>query len=891
MAKQKRTRKPSAAKPQDLNINPESAPAESKSPNGGIEKEDAPIPSDSNQNPVSTAPPAKEKKTVKKKTGKTKPVMASPDSAPKTSPVKARDPGENEAKKGKPTAAPIGSASKISPVKEKNPDERGLKKGKSVTASADSASKISPVKETQPQKKEGTPIHSAGPSTETSNDTKPIENLNPMKTSRVKLVGSERSPIPNRQPIVGIGEKPNPKETISVTVIIRRNAPVSNAVLHSQIYEPEMYSHEEIESNHGATASDIEAVKGFAREYNLRVIEENKLLCYVKLSGAIGDMERAFGVSLTHVQVNEELFRERTGALTIPEELDGIIVGVHGLDNRKQAKPHFRFSAGTASSYTPAQVASLYNFPPGDGTGQTIAIIELGGGFKQSDLNTYFSELGLPTPKVNAKSVDGASNNPTGDPSGPDGEVMLDIEVVGAIVPKATINVYFTPNTDSGFLDAINQAIKDKPTVISISWGGAEDTYSQMSRNNYDSAFQSAVLLGIPVTVASGDDGSTDRSVYDNTQKYNQGTIVRFTDNKVYQCLKNGTKNVTPGNNANWQVITPSPLAVDFPGSSPNVLSCGGTSIQGTTSITNETVWNSVGSSGYHFAPGGGVSTSFTKPSYQSLVNVPSPPTSSGGRGVPDVGGDADPNTGYKVRVDGKEFPMGGTSAVAPLWAALITLIAQSTGKRVPFLNPVLYQNASSLNDVTVGTNDVGLGGGHYNATNGWDPCTGLGSPKGAAILALFSPVTTPTPTVTTTPTHTSTPTHTPTPTHTVTTTPTHTSTPTHTPTPTHTSTPTPQHTPTPTPSNTPTPSPTPTTSGSGGTGSMVHEFAPVSSLPLQIPPSPILPYESPVSALAGTSGNIDVQSIVALVAISSNVTTAAITAITAITSISKKDS
>ena len=108
------------------------------------------------------------------------------------------------------------------------------------------------------------------------------------------------------------------------------------------------------------------------------------------------------------------------------------------------------------------------------------------------------------------------------------------------------------------------------------------------------------------------------------------------------------------------------------------------------------------------------------------------------GRGVPDVSGDADPNTGYNILVDGKAMPIGGTSAVAPLWAGLVTLLNQKLGKPVGFLNPILYANPGALNDITQGSN------GDYNAGPGWDPCTGLGSPNGMKLLAVLSGTATP---------------------------------------------------------------------------------------------------------------------------------------------------
>ncbi len=327
------------------------------------------------------------------------------------------------------------------------------------------------------------------------------------------------------------------------------------------------------------------------------------------------------------------------------------------------------------------------------GAGQTIGIIELGGGYNTSDLTTYFDGLGIAVPTVTAVSVDGGTNAP-GDPNGADGEVALDIEVSGSIAPGANIVVYFAPNTSQGFLDALTTALQDTangpPTVISISWGGPESSYSAQALSAFDDACQSAAALGITITVASGDNGSSDGAT---------------------------------GNN------------VDFPASSPHVLGCGGTEIiVSGNSITEEVVWDDLASGGG--ASGGGFSATFAVPSYQTSATGVAAGALPGatGRGVPDVAGDASPETGYNVTFDGQNEVVGGTSAVAPLWAALIALLNQQRGSNIGFINPTLYQNAENgFNDITEGNN------GAWSAGPGWDPCTGLGSPNGAQLSQIFA--------------------------------------------------------------------------------------------------------------------------------------------------------
>ncbi len=398
-------------------------------------------------------------------------------------------------------------------------------------------------------------------------------------------------------------------------------------------------------------------------------------------------------------------FRGRTGDILIPAELQGVIVGVFGLDNRPQASAHFQLrgkpnairpATAAVTEFTPLQIARLYDFPDNlDGTGQCIGIIELGGGFKTADLKTYFSKLGLTAPAVSSVSVDGGKNTPSGNADGPDGEVMLDIEIAGAIAPKARIVVYFTDNSSQGFLDAITQAVHDtvnKPSVISISWGGPESNWTAQAFEQFDEAFTDAATLGITITVASGDSGSSDG----------------LDDGKAH---------------------------VDFPASSPNVLACGGTKLNASgNTISSEVVWNE--SSGG--ATGGGISDEFALPTYQQNAGVP-PSVNSGarvGRGVPDVAANADPQTGYMVRIDGQNTEVGGTSAVAPLWAGLIALLNQGLNKPVGFINPSLYrlnQQDGPFRDITAGNN------GAYSAGPGWDACTGLGVVAGKKLLDALS--------------------------------------------------------------------------------------------------------------------------------------------------------
>jgi kumamolisin len=517
---------------------------------------------------------------------------------------------------------------------------------------------------------------------------------------RLALAGSERSPMRGAREV----GPANPNEQMEVTIRLcsraGKTAAISDEALARPAQQRPILTREQLELSHGANPADITRVESFARQHGLAVTESSAARRTVIVSGTVSAMSQAFGVVLHEYEHPGGRYRGRTGAVNIPVDLQNVIEGIFGLDNRPQAKPHFRrrrvqpgiHAQAVNLSYTPLQVASFYKFPTGvDGAGECIGIIELGGGSKPADLSSYFTQLGLAKqPNVSSVAIGKGKNNPTGDPGGPDGEVMLDIEIAGAVAPGAKIVVYFAENTDAGFLNAITTAVHDKtnkPSILSISWGGPESAWTTQAMTSMDEAFQSAAALGVSICVASGDDGATD--------------------------------GVTDGNDH-----------VDFPASSPFVLGCGGTKLVASgNTISNETVWNELPNEG---ATGGGVSTFFPLPTWQQGFGVPSPANSGGGRGVPDVSGDADPATGYVTRVDGQPDVIGGTSAVAPLWAGLLALINQQLGTPVGFVNPLLYQIGNSgggFRDIVTGNN------GSFSAKKGWDACTGLGSPVGTGIL------------------------------------------------------------------------------------------------------------------------------------------------------------
>jgi len=348
---------------------------------------------------------------------------------------------------------------------------------------------------------------------------------------------------------------------------------------------------------------------------------------------------------------------------------------------------------------TVPQVTAAYEFPEEfTGKGQRIALIELGGGIRDTDLTTYFQKLGIPKPKVSWVSVSGATNSPSDDPFGADSQVAIDIEVAGAAAPGAEIVVYFCRNTNQGFLEGILEVIKqteNRPGVLSIAWGQPEPTWSKAMLEQMNEALQRAALLGITVVCAAGDSGVTDG----------------LADGKPH---------------------------VDFPASSPWVLACGGTHLQ----ISGKTIISEVAWNGGLGATGGGVSEVFPRPDWQTNASVPPRQDGQAGRGVPDVAALASPDAGYRFYVHGRTMLLGGTSVAAPLWAGLIARMNQALGRNVGFINPALYKTigpGGALRSITEGNNGIkGIKG--YSAGPGWNPCTGWGSPNGRKLLEAIRP-------------------------------------------------------------------------------------------------------------------------------------------------------
>ncbi len=536
-----------------------------------------------------------------------------------------------------------------------------------------------------------------------------------MTEQRVPLSGSSRDAVTGAQPLGDV----DPGERVAFTVLVRRRA-----ALPSELVEgPDTVSTAELADRFGADPADAERVRAAFTAAGVTVSQAHhgsrRLFCH----GPAEAVTSLFGTQLTRVRGTSPTgdpveHRARSGELAVPAALDGVVVAVLGLDTRPQVRPYVRAHAAAAepTGFPVPGLATVYDFPDTDGAGRIAAVVEFGGGYGQDDLDAFFGGLAIPTPKITAVGVDGAQNVAGRAPTGADPEVLLDVEVLGALAPKAELLVYFAPNTDQGFVNAITTAIHatPSPAVLSISWGMSEDQWTAQTRQALDSAFADAAALGVTVCAAAGDTGSQD-------------------------CDTSGGQHV------------------DFPASSQYVLACGGTSLTVGPDghVLTETVWNDGDAT--TAATGGGVSDVVALPAWQRRAGVPPRAgATTTGRGVPDVAAVADPATGYRVRVDGKDTVLGGTSAVAPLWAALICRLTQSLGRPLGLINPLIYaaNAAACFRDVTGG------GNGAYQATTGWDPCAGIGVPHGTALLAALgataaapaaaTPATAPTPSATT---------------------------------------------------------------------------------------------------------------------------------------------
>ncbi len=540
--------------------------------------------------------------------------------------------------------------------------------------------------------------------------------------TRTTLNGWQHSPLKGAKPAAAF----DPGTPMVVTVILRPRRAIPH--LHrstgaaSQKTKKKHLSHKEFAKQYGASASDVVKVRNFAEAHQLSIADEPPHRGAVVLSGSAQSIAQAFNIEFAHFRHARASYFAPSRAPSVPSELKGIVQAVLGLHSRPSGRRHRLWSTSKRTSPPSVRdLADTYAFPRDtDGTGQTIGLIELGGGFNLADIEDYCARLDIPAPRITAVDVKGGANRP----AHPDDirnllevvdgklklsvtekssaaieaaqgtvEVTMDIEILAALAPGAHIVVYFATPDEQGIYNALTYAIHDthhRPDVLSISWGEPEIGLSDAYIRAIDQALLAAAHLGITVFASAGDAGALNNS--------------------------------------------PDKLpSVNFPASSPHCLSCGGTTPRPSASQNREEiVWNST-HHGLKGITGGGVSRKFGVPSWQRNADVPLGPTGKQGRGVPDLAGPADPRYGGELLVAGCTFSSAGTSAVAPLWAALIARCNQALAARCGHLNPLLYRLARkdtpALRAVTKGHNDV------YYAKPGWNPCAGLGTLNGEDLL------------------------------------------------------------------------------------------------------------------------------------------------------------
>jgi kumamolisin len=533
------------------------------------------------------------------------------------------------------------------------------------------------------------------------------------KPERTRLQGNAHIPLHGEQQT----GRTDPNSEFQVTLVLRRRRelPELHAVLGVKpLQQRQHMTREDLGLEHGAIAEDIAQVECFAREHQLELCEVAAHRRAVVLSGNAAAMEQAFGISLVEFEHPRGNYRAATGDVSVPHDLSEVVRSVLGLNTRPCAMRRRVHHQNTIRPFwTVRELAHAYGFPSDrSAANQSIGLIELGGGYYPEDLQKFFSSLDMPMPAVRWISVDGEGNSPAPVEQiqqfldvvegkrklseVPEDvlsaaqctlEVTMDIELAAALAPGAEIVVYMAPNTEQGIYNAVSKAISDEetlPCALSMSWGEPESGVSEAYLSSVDEVLRDAAMLGVTVCVSSGDEGAM-----------------------------NGSRDGEP--------------VVNFPASSPHVLSCGGSTVQKADGENmHESAWNCAlhGISG---ATGGGVSRKFGPPDWQKKHGVPLGPTGSEGRGVPDVAGPADPHRGCAILVGGECCSSAGTSAVAPLWAALVACINTRLDARCGYITPLLYElsksGAKPLREITEGNN------GFYNAGPGWNACTGLGSP------------------------------------------------------------------------------------------------------------------------------------------------------------------
>lgn len=508
-------------------------------------------------------------------------------------------------------------------------------------------------------------------------------------------------------------------EQIGISVALRvRDQPGLTRFLQ-QVYDPASASYRhflttsQFAQRFGASPASQSRVVDWLRSQGITVTGISRNALEIDGRGAVAAVDRAFATSLATYQTATRTFRANTQPIRIPGNLASDVLAVSGLSTAAQQQPASRARVGTRLTprgNAPADIQSQYDLTSleaqgTNGSGQTMAIVSFAD-YDASNVSTFDGLFGLNGNATKLKVSDGRTTGARAGVKNGQDEADADIELIHAIAPRATVLVYEAPNSSLGGINVYNKIVSDnRASVVTTSWGGAESSYSSSELNAVHQSLQEGAAQGQAFFAASGDTGA-------------------------YDAFGNGTGNDTT-------------LAVDFPASDPWVTGVGGTSLNSDGSqYSGETAWSDNSDSRSPAGSGGGLSDVFSRPSYQTGPGAQNQ-YSNGKRQVPDVAANADPHTGYAVyTVNPRNQPswavIGGTSAASPIWAGFAALLNQATGRRVGFLNPLLYalgQQTSTLprspyHDVTEGTNL------YYPATAGWDFATGWGSFDGAALVS-----------------------------------------------------------------------------------------------------------------------------------------------------------
>ncbi len=509
-------------------------------------------------------------------------------------------------------------------------------------------------------------------------------------------------------------EHPHKRRHVTVVVRPREGEERILADIERIAFQPPARRHvpdwREFDRRYAASHEDIRKVAAFYESEGLGVVETSRRRRAVTLAGTFEELAGAFGVKFSHYDGPMGRYHSHDNPVAIPRELAGMIEGVLGLSNRPLFARHGTTALASLKTTHPHEVAKIYQFPEhADGRGHALAVICLGGGFHPSDVEAYFALRGGKPPRVTVVELAGTKNDPV-----PKRELArfanalehnsflhgetkqlaqktiwtieatMDVELAGSFAPGARIVAYFSPNTERGRFLATSHALAETPrppSVISCSWGAPESSIPPQVLRVMNRCYQIAALCGVTVCVSSGDSGKTE---------------------------------------------------VNFPASSPYVLACGGTHLRIRNGRTVETVWNET-FGGVPMSSSGGYSAFFGRPEWQRKP-IARAKGKKNGRGVPDVSAKADLEGGYAILTGQRIIPMGGTSAAAPLWAGLVARLCQKMGKRVGFLNPFFYTRPFRLAVRAICKGD----NGRYRAGPGWNPCTGVGTPKGTPLLELL---------------------------------------------------------------------------------------------------------------------------------------------------------